>query len=162
MKGLIGLIFLISTHVIGQDYLLENEKAVYSFKTYAGKTLMIAKDVNDRYLVYRYGTDTLIELEHSTHKTDSWNQFTYSNYYRGGGIENGAMELNYLYFDIQPYRYAVYWTYYSESNEIACGIRVTNQQTGHETDIRGDIRSVKGSLFRAFYENSRVNEGDWM
>jgi hypothetical protein len=160
MKWIIGISLLIALNSFGQDHLLENEKLVYSFKTYSGKTLMIAKDSNDRYLVYRYGTDSLIELEYPKNKNNSWKKFKYSYWLRGGGPENAGIDINFLYFDIDHYRYVVYWTYYSESEETNCGIKVINQNTKKETDIKGDLSTVRGSLVADFRWNELIAKGE--
>jgi hypothetical protein len=146
-----------------QSYLLANEELVYSFETYTGKTLMIAKDSNDNYLTYRYGTAANIELEYPAYKKkSSWKQFNYSYYYRGGGVENAGLDLNYLYFDIDPFRYVVYWTYSAESDEVECGILVIDQNTGERTDIKGKVDAIKGSLINGFRDNDLVPEGDFL
>ncbi|MEY4926599.1 MAG: hypothetical protein RI894_1035 [Bacteroidota bacterium] len=49
-----------------QKLLLPNEECVFSFKTKSGKTMMLAKDKTEKYLIYRFGTKNNIELEFPT------------------------------------------------------------------------------------------------
>ena len=120
---------------------------------------MIAKDSSDKYLVYRYGSDSLIELEFPKDKINSWKKFKYSWYSRGGGIENLAMDMNFLFFDIKPYRYIVYKTYTAENGETYCGIKIYKIDGEFVTDINGDLSTVRGSL-GFFRWNALVVESD--
>jgi hypothetical protein len=160
MKLLIGFCLLFTTNSFCQNYLLENEAVVYSFDTNNGKKLMIAVDTNERYLIYRYGTKALIELEYPNKLKGSWKKFNFSYYMRGGGIENAGMDINFLYFYIGDYQYVVYDTYYSEPDESNCGIKVINKRTNEETNIVGDINTVKGSMSRILFWNELITIGE--
>jgi len=160
MKSLFIVTFLVAFHGFGQVYLLENEECLFSFKTHHGKTLMIAKDKANDYLVYRYGSESEVELTYPQSKNNSWNMFYYSSYYRGGGIENSAMDLNYLYFNIGHYKYVVYDEYHAELNCLFCGIIVINEAKNEKTYINGDRASVKGSLSAHFGWDNPVKEGE--
>ena len=156
MKCLFILCLLICINSFGQTYILENERVGYSFKTTNGKTLMVAIDSNERYLVYRFGTDSLIELEYPKNLNNSWRKFKYAYWMRGGGPENIGMDINFLYFNVGHYRYVVY----AEFNESNCGIKVINTITGIETNILGDMNTVKGSLVASFRWNELITAGD--
>ncbi|MFT4601358.1 MAG: hypothetical protein ACI857_001538 [Arenicella sp.] len=161
MKTLLtSLGLLLTLYSFGQEYLLKNEKAIYSFETVSGKSLMIARDSSDSYLVYRFGTSSNIELEYPKNKRNSWQKFEYSYWFRGGGIENAGLDINFLYFDIGHYRYIVYDTYSAESEKNECGIKVINQNTEKETDILGLINTTSGSLLAGFRWNDLISEGD--
>ena len=87
--------FLIPLFCYSQEYLQTNEKSVFEFETVKGKRLVIALDTNEKYLVYRYGTEKNIELEFPKKLSTSWNEFQFSWYLRGGGVQNEGLDLNY-------------------------------------------------------------------
>ena len=127
---------------------LPNEKVVFSFQTKKGKTMNIVIDNEQRYMAYRYGTEDHIELQFPSVLENTFSQFTYSYYMRGGGPENDGVDLNHLVFSGAAGRFTVYSEqHYEDDKEIRrVGIRVTNLKTGKEREIPGRIRTVKGSL----------------
>ncbi|MEO9533409.1 MAG: hypothetical protein ABJG68_00310 [Crocinitomicaceae bacterium] len=146
---LITLLFIISNHLSFSQskLLLENEHVLFSFKTIAGKTCMIAHEkTNEKYLVYRYGTAEHIELEYPKDKSNSWSKFTYEFYYRGGGKENLGLDINSLSFENGNYRYSVYQDYSAENESYSCGINVTNLTSKKITQIKGVYFSAQGGL----------------
>jgi len=147
MKSILLLIFiLIINSSFSQDYLLENEKVIYSFNTQKGKRLVIANDTIENYLVYRFGTIDKIEFEFPEDLEQSWTKFKFSSYMRGGGVQNEGIDLNYLYFMNGNYRYVIFSEYYSVDNIYECGIKVTNLTNNKTSIIQGDINSATGTL----------------
>lgn len=132
--------------LFAQNYILSNEVLVYSFETQKGKKLVLAKDKNNQYLIYRFGTATTIELEYPDTTKESWSKFTYSFYSRGGGIQNEGMDLNYVTFTNGNYQYVIYDTYYAVEDTSEIGIKITNLTNHKTTDIRGIYITKKGSL----------------
>ena len=65
MRQYILLILLLSSSlkISAQNLILENEIAIFSFKTKKGKIVSLSKDKDEEYIVYRYGTEQNIELE---------------------------------------------------------------------------------------------------
>ena len=99
MKKILIIILLIaSIRSFGQSLLLSNEETIFSFKTKSGKTVLIAKDRKNAYIVYRYGKDNKIELDYPKDKKESWNKFTYFYYFRGGGKANAGLDLDRIAF----------------------------------------------------------------
>lgn len=142
-------LFLFAKLSFGQQYLFPNEEVIFSFETAKGKKMVLAKDKKDGYIIYRFGTDKKIELEYPKEKNkESWNKFTYSHYSRGGGVQNLAMDITSIYFQIGNFDYAVYDDYYSEGNEYTTGIIVTDLITNKETTINGKYKSIKGSFYK--------------
>ena len=138
---------LVFTNLIfAQKYLLPNEKLIYSFETQNGKKLVLAKDKNDKYIIYRFGTKNKIEFEFPEKTKASWEKFKYSFYLRGGGIQNEGMDLNYIKFINGEYKYVIYDSYYAIENETAIGIKITNLKDNKTTDIKGKKSSRKGNL----------------
>ncbi|WP_298117315.1 hypothetical protein [Flavobacterium sp.] len=148
MKKIVFLFFItISINFASsQNYVLQNEILVFGFETQNGKKMVLAKDKNDAYIIYRFGTKNKIELEFPSKNEDSWKKFEYSFYLRGGGIENEGMDLNYVKFSNGEYKYLIYDTYYSINNEKLLGIKITNLKSGEITDIVGKKGTRKGTL----------------
>ena len=146
MKNIIVIILLFSTVSIFSQLVKKNETLIFSFKTKAGKTAVLASDSDNKYIVYRFGTKDNIELEYpASLDNTSWQKFTYSYYYRGGGKMNAGMDLNYVDFTNNDYNYRIYNEYYSEDDSVSNGILVTDSKS-NETDIKGINKTVKGSL----------------
>lgn len=139
-------VLLITNSIFSQNYLLKNEILIYSFETTNGKKLVLAKDMTNKYIIYRFGTKNKIEFEFPEKNKDSWKKFKYSFYFRGGGIQNEGMDLNYITFSNQEYDYIIYDTYYSINKISSVGIKISNKITKKTIDIGGEINSRKGSL----------------
>ncbi|MGB4661240.1 MAG: hypothetical protein WBI07_18860 [Mobilitalea sp.] len=138
----------ISTEVIDNELCGKDEDVLISFKIADSDkiaTICLSKPNSD-YIIYRYGKPNDIELEYPDTTDSSWDKFTYSYYFRGGGPDNEGIDLNYLDFENDGYRYKIYEEYDSQSDKSMVGITVTNLNTGEETDIQGDNDSRKGSL----------------
>jgi hypothetical protein len=146
IKKVLFIFFLIlTTTMFSQSYLLSNEKLIYSFETVGGKKMTLAKDANNKYIVYRFGTKDKIEFEYPEKSKDSWSKFTYSFYLRGGGIQNEAMDLNYIYFTNNNYTYVIYDVYHvREASRI--GLKIIDTKTDKTIDIKGKKRTQKGTL----------------
>jgi len=151
--------FLIPLFCYSQEYLQTNEKSVFEFETVKGKRLVIALDTNEKYLVYRYGTEKNIELEFPKKLSTSWNEFQFSWYLRGGGVQNEGLDLNYLYFDSGIYRYVVFQEYSSNSQRTDYGIKVINRETKNKTVIEANPTTVEGTLSN-FRDVKSIKEGD--
>ena len=147
MKPLLIIIFLLTSSLAKcQNDLLPNEEIVLYFTTNNGKSVMLAKDQDDKYLVYRFGSDKNIELEFPKKNKDSWKLFKYSYYHRGGGPENAGMDLSHVAFTNGDFEYMIYQSYYAESESFEIGIRVENLKTNKSIDIKGDYDSKQGNL----------------
>ncbi|TPN86948.1 hypothetical protein [Aquimarina algicola] len=160
MKPILFLvcIFQMST-LFAQEYLLKNEKEVFSFDTHKGKRLVIANDTIQDYLVYRFGTKEKIEFEYPNDLEKSWSRFKFTSYFRGGGIQNDGIDLNYLLFINEGYQYIVFSEYYASDNSQRCGIKIINQRNQKTTVIHGDITTNKGTLVD-FRSNDKIEKTD--
>ncbi|WP_294672574.1 hypothetical protein [uncultured Fluviicola sp.] len=130
-------------------FVLPNEVVVLSFKTKKKKQVFLCRDKDNRYLVYRFGSKSKVELQFPGKLDEtSFQKFEYSSYFRGGGVENLAMNLDYLSFTNSGYRYVIYKTYASESvgYEDEVGIRVIHLKTQKETSIEGDFNTFEGGF----------------
>lgn len=151
MKKIIILLILVISSPVFAQLIKKGETEVFRFKTNAGKTAVICKGENESYLVYRFGTNSNIELQYPAEQGESsWQLFTYSYYFRGGGKENAGLDLNYLTFTNNGYTYKLYQEYSAEDNSENAGIIVTDKDM-KETDIKAVKKSVKGSLIDLRY-----------
>lgn len=153
------ILFLIPILTFGQNYILENEQVLLEFKTQNNKRVLIAKDKSDKYLIYRFGTKDKIEFEHPNDKSNSWKKFKFSSYLRGGGKTNEGIDLNYLYFQVDNYKYVIYEEYTAETEQTNYGIKVIDLKSRKETNIKADKKSIKGTL-SIFRDNDKVEKGD--
>jgi len=143
---LIATLISFSLGVDAQHYVQKNEKPIFSFDTQGGKHVVLARDSGDAYIVYRYGAGDSVEFEYPEKNKDSWKKFKYAYYLRGGGVQNEGMDLNYLYFINNGYKYVLYSVYYAVSGKSGIGIGVTNVSTKKTTTIRGVKKTCKGTL----------------
>ncbi|MGC4034312.1 MAG: hypothetical protein QM764_00020 [Chitinophagaceae bacterium] len=138
-------VFFFST-AFCQHYLENNEKLIFSFDTQNEKKLVLAKDSNNLYIVYRFGTKDKIEFEFPENNKDSWSKFKYSFYMRGGGVQNEGMDLDYVYFSNNGFQYIIYNTYYASENKVTIGVKIVDSKTNKTTNIKGILKSRKGAL----------------
>lgn len=144
-KYVIIFAFLIPVSFWAQ-YLLPNEEIIYSFETKNGKKMSLVKDKQNQYIQYRFGNKNTVEMEFpKSRNKDSWKQFTYKSYHRGGGKQNAGMSLDYLSFTNNNYNYVVSRTYSAEDESFSTGITVTDSK-GKETEITGIYKTFKGCL----------------
>jgi hypothetical protein len=118
------LVFLLSA-IIGYGQKIKyfgllkrpDERVIFSFRLKnSNKTAMLCRQKNNRYLVYRFGTEGKIELQYPAILTaTSWKEFKYDGYTRGGGRENSAEVENSVTFINNGTRYKLYedWAIYT-------------------------------------------------
>lgn len=126
--------------------LLPNETNLFSFQTRHHKTVTLAQDKDQKYMVCRFGTPEKIELEYPEKEPKSYSKFKYSFYFRGGGKMNEGMDINFVSFVQGEYKYVLYSTYYAIDEKSEIGIKVINLKTNKTTLIKGNLKSQKGSL----------------
>jgi hypothetical protein len=160
MKQVIFVLFFLVTKAgFGQTYILPNEELIYSFETKNGKVMVLAKDKANEYIIYRFGTKTKIEFEFPEKSKDSWSKFKYSFAFRGGGISNSGIDLNYVYFTNNNFQYVIYDTYFSEGEKYNIGVKIIDLNTNKIIDIKGLRKTQKGNLI-AFRDNNLLEIGD--
>jgi len=121
-----------------------DEINILTFMTAENKTMSICAGKD--FIIYRYGKKNSMEMEFPGDKRNSWSQFRYSFYIRGGGPENEGIDINYLKFKYRGADYTVYEEYSSADNKKLCGIKIRDRATGKETDIPALPATVTGSL----------------
>lgn len=157
MKKILVILLIFSSASVYSQLVKKGETELFRFKTSGGKTAVICTGDNETYIVYRFGTNSKVELTYpAALNSDSWHLFTYSYYYRGGGKENAGLDLNYLTFENNGYIYKLYQEYSAEDNSESAGILVTGAN-GADTDFKAVKNSVKGSLIDLRY-NDKVKK----
>ncbi len=158
-KHFLFALLLVFSAATAQQFLRPNEEIVYTFQTKNGKTMLLAKDKKDGYLVYRFGKKDKIEMEFGGKDKQSWKQFRYSFYFRGGGKANSGLDLDNLWFVKDGFEYLVYFRYSAGDDENKAstdfGIRVTDLKTQKSVEIPGKENTDKGSL-QQFRTNNLV------
>lgn len=154
MRNLIYILLFTAASAMAQSkYLLPNEVLVFSFSTAKGKKVVVARDKDYGYIIYRFGTDKKIEMEYPKEKNkSSWKKFTYAHYHRGGGKANAGLEIDNLIFYNAGYKYVIYHDYSAGDDEnpeeMKTGIVVEKGDTGKEiTNIRANENTVKGGWY---------------
>ncbi|AZB31671.1 hypothetical protein [Chryseobacterium balustinum] len=159
MKKLLIILYLLIPLTFWAQYLLPNEEVIYSFETKNGKKMSLVKDKTNKYIQYRFGTKTKVEMEFPAKKTkESWKQFTYNSYHRGGGKQNAGMDLNYLFFKNNNYKYLIFKTYHAEDESFSTGITITDIK-GKETEITGLYKTHKGCM--CYLDDTEVKKEDF-
>jgi hypothetical protein len=124
----------------------QGEKTIISFVNQSGRTVTVSAAADDSYIVYRYGRPRNIEFEFPKKRENSWKQFTYSAFLRGGGTGNENMDMNYLVFNNDGFVYTVYQEHSASENKTTYGIRIEIMKTKRIVDMAGDPKTVVGSL----------------
>ncbi|HRE10974.1 MAG TPA: hypothetical protein PK605_06390 [Ignavibacteria bacterium] len=158
MRKILIILLLVTASTTFAQLVKKGETEIFRFKTSGGKTAVICTGDSDSYIVYRFGTNGKVELVYpAAMNIDSWQLFTYSYYFRGGGKENAGLDLNYLSFENNGYLYKLYQEYSAEAESESAGIIVTGAN-GIETDFKAVSNSVKGSLVDLRYMDKLKRE----
>lgn len=142
-----------------KNYKETNENILLQFETIEGKKLVISIEENQKYIIYRYGTSNNIELEFPNNLKNSWDKFSHSWYLRGGGIQNEGMDLDYLYFEKDNFKYVVFQEYYSKTKKTEYGIKVINLKTNKVSVIKANPKTINGTL-SDLREINKIKKGD--
>lgn len=149
----------LTTGALGQTFVLPGEQVLFSFDTQNGKRLTLNKRKIDNSIVYRFGTKDRVEFEFPGKAGNSNKDFKYSFYMRGGGAQNEGMDLNYVYFSNNGFKYVIYDTYAAVGHKQETGVKIINLKTQKITDIKGSLKTRKGTLID-FRDNKLLDIGD--
>ncbi len=131
-------------------YLKSNETILFSFKTKSGKTMMLALDKDQKYIVYRFGTAKHIEFEYPKDTVNSFSKFKRFHYIRYGGVPNAGTEINQNEFTNNGFIYDIHEQFFAveegERSEIGINIRDTGNKIYKKTVIEGLVKTQKGTL----------------
>lgn len=143
-----------------QPLLEPTEHPLFSFQVKdSDKVLTLATNAEENYLVYRFGTSDDVELHYPKRRIPrSWQNFSYTFYFRGGGAENEGIDLNNLFFDRGNYRYIIYDHYNASQDSSEVGVIVVTPE-GEDIVIEGNPETKIGSLL-AFRSHDGVIQSD--
>ena len=108
--------------------------------------MLLSIDKNDNSVNYRFGTAKRTELKFHSIKSDSTHKMTYSFYLRGGGPSNEGIDLNYVYFINDDFKYIIFDNYYAAENKKTAGLKIINLKTKETTLIKANDQTIKGNL----------------
>ncbi|MES2836271.1 MAG: hypothetical protein V4667_02015 [Bacteroidota bacterium] len=130
----------------------QHEEIIYSFVTSENKTVVIAFEKQQNYVVFRYGTNEKVEVEIRESKTTAEKKFKYSFFKRGTPKHTNYLDLNYLNVNVGATQYVIFEDYIALGVEPEIGIIITDANIGDRKEIKGDLTTKKGSL-NFFKEN---------
>ncbi len=110
-----------------------------------------------------FGTKDKIELEYPSVKdASSFDKFRYSSYFRPKQEDVDGLNLNHVSFVNGNTKYIIYnnhFEYSKRKNESTCGIGIIDLSTGEKFEIKGKVKSKKGSL-GLFSYNDLLEKGE--
>ncbi|MDU9048701.1 MAG: hypothetical protein Q3M30_07600 [Candidatus Electrothrix sp. Rat3] len=136
----------------------KGETTVFAFRLKnSGKYLSVSQGKADGrdYLVCRFGKPSAVELEFPAKKENSWDEFSYWWYLRGGGPQNDGMDLNYLAFVNNDWEYVVYEEYAAVPDTYEVGVLLVRPSDCKYIDLLGVPDSVVGALM-SFRDNENI------
>ena len=157
-----NILLLILIAIAGLSYGQEhfgNEALIFSFNTQNGKKVILSKDTSNNYIIYRYVCNGKIEFEFPNKLKSSWKDFKYSYYLRGGGVQNEGVDLNYIYFINNNYKYIIYDTSHIIGDKSNIGVKIIDLKTNKITNIKGNPKTRKGTLVD-FRDNNLLEIGE--
>ncbi len=151
--------FCITISGYGQSLTLPNEEPIFSFTTKNGKKVTLNKDKANKYIIYRLGNKNKIEYEFPGNLKTSWKDFYYTFSLREPGPSNEGKDLSYIYFYNKDFLYVIYDEYFYTGNKHEIGLKIINRKSNQKTIIKGDIKTLKGTLAN-FRENNLLEITD--
>jgi hypothetical protein len=140
-----------------------DEQVLFSFRLKTNnKIAVLCRQKSNKYLVYRFGTNSKIELQYpAVLNAASWKLFKYSGYRRGGG--RGSIEEEHiLSFVNKGTAYKIFDEYASGFNDEG-SVGVLVKINGRQTKLPGNIHSKTGTLgllrdYESLIHNSYLDE----
>ncbi len=127
--------------------LKENEEVIISFTSVdSSEVVTLCKSNLSDYIVFRYARFDEVKVEFPRDLDESWSDFKYSYYFRGGGAQNEVLDLNYILFQFDGNSYEIFQEYSSDDELYDVGLRVVNLSTNEERIIQANSASILGSL----------------
>lgn len=132
-----------------------NEEVIFSFTTLDNKTVTVAYEKQQNYVVVRYGTKEKLEFEVIESKTTGEKKLKYSFYKRGTIQHINYLDLNYLCLNLGSMQYVIFEDYISTHADPEIGIIITDANVGERKEIKGVSATRQGGM-RDFKENELV------
>lgn len=154
--SLLALVAVAAPIVSGKSLCTSNEQIIFSFDTKNAKSLSICKGKLDEYLVYRYGSDSKIELQFPREiDSNSWKNFDFSGMSRAGGKANAGFGAYSLSFGIGISSYSVFQEWDDDEGTYNIGVTV-NVGKNKPIKIVGLKQTQEGSLVLLEQETERL------
>jgi hypothetical protein len=156
----IGLLFLsssFSNNRFANGLCKDNEVVVFSLTlSNSKKSAYLCKDKEEKYLVYRFGTNDKVELQYPK-KLDasSWKAFTLRGQKRFGGKANAGFGDYSLTFNNNNVAYSLFESWSDEDDSKEMGIKISTN--GKERILKGDYKTKKGSLLLLDDEQDKIS-----
>jgi hypothetical protein len=143
------------------------ETTLFSFVTERGKTVSLCEGPKSAYLVYRFGTAAKVELQYpAVLDASSWKKFTYSWYFRGGGLANAGHSDAQLVFHNGKVTYELYDMAHAEEGDDGeetflreVGMHISTS-AGPIADISGDELAAQGGIMLNDELRERATRGE--
>ena len=149
---------IISSSCFAQNYLLKNERNLYSFKCLDRNVVSLAIDSNNEYLVYRLVSNDTIRMEYPKNKKSCWKKMKFSNLESSDQIFKGAKNLSYISFWDKGRKYIIFRAYSSTDNTFRLDVKVVDLKLGKIINYIGILETEEGSL--DVFNNSNLLEKD--
>ncbi|WP_158829176.1 hypothetical protein [Mucilaginibacter lacusdianchii] len=109
---------------------------------------MLVLDSADKYIVYRFGSPSHIDLEYPKDLSNSFEKFKRLYYTRYGGYPNAGTVISQVEFVNEGYTYKLFEQLFTlkEDERYEIGVTVENNLIGKETRIDGILKTEKGGL----------------
>lgn len=133
-----------------------NEAPIFAFGTKNGKVLSVCKEINDGYLVYRFGKVGKVEFEYpKSLGYDSWKKFEFSGISRCCGKVNSGFGDYSLIFSSGNIGYTIFQEWNDEEDTYSIGVMVSGAGKS-PTKIYGVKDTQEGSLVLLETEGQRL------
>ena len=139
---------------------ISGEDVGYSFQTEDGSVVSFLTGSQNEYMVFRFGSphSILIEFPHDV-ASSSWDQFSYSSFFRHGGEQNEGLEIYTITFLLNDSLIEVYENYYAAGPVYETGIIITAGQDTvyHGTGVFDSRVGSMNQIQNSFYQREVLN-----
>ncbi|MEA3266113.1 MAG: hypothetical protein U9P42_04130 [Candidatus Fermentibacteria bacterium] len=136
------------------------EEVGYSFQTEDGSVVSFITGSQNEYMVFRFGSphSILIEFPHEV-SSSSWDQFSYSSYFRPGGEQNEGLEIYTITFLLNDSLIEIYETFYAVGPVYETGIIITAGQDTvyHGTGVFDSRVGSMNQIQNSFHQREVLN-----
>lgn len=139
----------------------EQEECKFAFYTSDSMRVVLTVAVKNSEPVFRLYRNQELLLQHPEEPDSGAREFYYSYYFRGGGVDNAGLDLNYLYFTLMDTLYVLYDTYSAEEASHQAGLKLYNLKNELLKIFPARMNSLQGSLTEFRFEE-KVRSGERM
>lgn len=155
MKRIVGIIFSLApvlchaqkSKTLNTGVLVKpGEEIAFSFPIkHSAKTVVVCRELHDKYIVYRFGSPNKVDLQYpAAPDTNSWKLFKYRGYTRGGGKANLARGEYSLEFVNNGVQYKIHEDWSSEDDSFDISIDIEGKD--FSKSLEGDPKYRQGDM----------------